>query len=81
MKLIIISSMEKLVIISIADTNSFIYLSFRKYSIITGFHVFWADNLNCVLILSLVNRTDIDLVSEKYDSVLASYEEQELWID
>ena len=59
---LIISCVDKVIIISIYDTNYFISLYFNKYPGIIEYHVVFANNLICELITALVHMKALDLV-------------------
>ena len=67
---LIISCVDKIVIISISDINVLIYLSFNKYSSMIECHVLWGNNLICDLITSLGCLTALDWVLDQSEYLI-----------
>ena len=69
---LIISCVEKVVIIIIADTTYFIYVSFKKYSSMTECYVLWANNLIFDFITSISILTAVGWVLVKSEYLIFS---------
>ena len=69
---VIISCSDKIIIISVAVTTYFVYLSFKKYSSIIKFHVLSDNNFICEFIISIARLIALDWSLDQYQYLLFS---------